>query len=98
MNKQQHIFIWIGIALLTFMAITFDSKLIWVIAAIALIGESVFLCRSKELSTAHWILLILAIVIFLIALISSLPRRKRRELLRLPPPPRRTRGTKFAVD
>ena len=81
MNKQQHIFIWIGISLLTFMAIAFDSKLVWVVAAIALIGECVFICKSKQLSTAHWILLISAIVMFLIALLSSLPRQKLNFLL-----------------
>ena len=83
MNKQQHIFIWIGIALLTFMATVFESKLIWVIAAIALIGESVFLCKSKKLSTAQWILLILAIVVFIIALLYSLP--PKMDFVGLPP-------------
>ncbi len=73
MNKQQHIFVWIGIALLVFMAIVFGSKLIWVVAVVTLIGESVFICKSNKLSKGQWALLILAIVVFLIALVSSLP-------------------------
>ena len=66
MNKQQHIFIWIGIAVLTYMAIIFESKFIWVISAITLIGESVLLCKSKKLSTINVMMLILAIIVFVV--------------------------------
>ena len=77
MNKQQHMFIWIGIALLIFVAVVFESKFIWVISAIALIGESVLVCKSKEPSTGHWILLLLAILFFVFVLLSSLPKSSK---------------------
>ena len=81
MNKQQHVFVWTGIALITFMAIVFESKLIWVIAAIALTAESVYLCKGKELSSRKLVLLVLAIIIFFIALtitVSSQHKPHRR--------------------
>ena len=74
MNKAQHIFIWVGIGLLTFMAISFDSTLTWLIAALALIAESIYLC--KNLSGKKIVLLILAILIFVIIFINSLPHPK----------------------
>ena len=93
MNKQQHIFIWIGIALLTFMAVVFESKFIWVISAIALMSESVFVCKSKKLSTAQYILLLLAIIVFVLVFLLSLPRSNKLSLR--PSPNRRMRGSRF---
>jgi len=82
MNRPQHIFIWIGIILLMLIAIKFESKPIWLIPAIGLIGECVYLCKDivlpkgniiesiKAMPLRFWILLfciIIFIIIFLIA-------------------------------
>lgn len=73
MNKKQHFFVWIGIALITFMAIIFDSKLMWLVAAIGLITESIYICKDEHLS--FWdrkvTLLWLSILLFLILFINS---------------------------
>lgn len=71
MNKTQHFFIYTGIALITFMAIMLDSTLLWLAAAVALIGESVYLCKDKPLSDNKLILLFLSILIFAILFIYS---------------------------
>ncbi len=71
MNKQQHFFIWTGIALITFMAILLASTLFWLIAALALIGECVWLCKDKSLSDNKRILLFLSILVFVILFICS---------------------------
>ena len=76
MNKFQHIFIYLGIALLTFMAIALDSTLFWLVAAIGLIAESVWLCKDKSLSDNKFFLLFLSILFFIILFIYS-PKIKR---------------------
>ena len=77
MNKQQHIFIWIGIALLVFMAIVFRSNVLWVISSIALIAESVLLCKGKKLSAIDLMMLVLAIVVFVVIFLASLPKSNK---------------------
>ena len=47
MNKLQHFFIWVGIALIAFMAIALDNPLFWLVAAVVLIGEIILLCNNK---------------------------------------------------
>ncbi len=78
MNKRQHFFIWAGIALITFMAILLASTLFWLIAALTLIGESIWLCKDESLSDNKRFLLFIAIVIFAILFINS--KDIRREM------------------
>ena len=67
MNTKQHILIYVGITLITFMAIVTDSTLFWLVAAVALIGESVWLCKGdRPLSGRKIVLLCLSIFIFVI--------------------------------
>ena len=94
MNKQQHIFIWIGIALLVFMAIVFESNVLWVISSIALIGELVFICKGNKLYAWHWVLLFLAIVVFIIVFLFSLPESNKWSPLHKSP--RYNLGSPFA--
>lgn len=77
MNTKQHILIYIGILLITFMAIALDSTLFWLVAAVALISESVLLCKdNKPLSGRKIFLLCLSIFIFVILFLSSDEIRK----------------------
>ena len=77
MNKKQHFFIWVGIALLTIMAITLESKLTWLVAAMLLIAESVYLCKDAKFSDREVFFLILAILVFFILFIKFLPGRRK---------------------
>ena len=70
MNKKQHVFIWVGITLMTFIAILLDSSAFWLVAAMALIGESVLLCKN-ELSRWKLVLLCLVIVCFVVLFVSK---------------------------
>ena len=47
MNKLQHFFVWVGIALIAFMAIALDNPLFWLVAAVVLFGEIILLCNNK---------------------------------------------------
>jgi len=74
MNKSQHIFVFVGIILLMIIAITFESKLIWLFPAIGLIAECVYLLKDISFEgkppLRFWILLgciIVFVIIFLIA-------------------------------
>lgn len=79
MNTQQHILIYVGITLITFMAIVTDSTLFWLVAAVALIGESVWLCKnSSKASVQLWdvnfrvlFLLFLSIIVFVVLFLCS---------------------------
>lgn len=83
MNKKQHSFIWIGIALVTFMAIMFDSKLMWLVAAIALIAESIYICKDETLSLweGKGVFLWLGILLFLILFIKSSTLKREIEII-----------------
>ena len=84
MNTTQHIFICIGIAIITLMAITLGSTLFWLVAAIALISESVMICKnSSKASVQLWdldfrviFLLFLSIFVFVILFLYSNEIRK----------------------
>jgi len=77
MNTKQHILIYVGITLITFMAIVTDSTLFWLVAAVALIGESVWLCKGdRPLSGRKIVLLCLSIFIFVILFLRSDEIRK----------------------
>ena len=71
MNIKQHFFIYVGIMLITFMAIMIDSTLLWLVAAMVLISESVWLCKNKSIESRELFFLCLSIVIFVILFISS---------------------------
>ncbi len=71
MNTKQHLFIYIGIMLITFMAIMLDSTFFWLVAAVALISESVWQCKYEPLSYKKLTILCLSILIFIILFIYS---------------------------
>jgi len=80
MNTKQHILIYVGITLITFMAIVTDSNLFWLVAAVALIGESIWLCKSdRPLSVREKSLLCLSIFVFVILVLCSGEIRKQIE-------------------
>lgn len=76
MNIAQHFFIYIGVILITFMAIMLDSTLLWLVAAISLIGESIWICKNKSLDFRIIFLLFLFIIVFVILFLNSYEIRK----------------------
>lgn len=81
MNTKQHILIYVGITLITFMAIVTDSTLFWLVAAVALIGESVWLCQDdRPLTQLKITLLALSIFVFVILFLCSGKIRKEMSI------------------
>lgn len=76
MNTAQHFFIYIGILLITFMAIVLDSTLFWLVAIVSLISESVWICKNKSLDFRVIFLLFLSIIVFVVLFLSSNEIRK----------------------
>ena len=76
MNTVQHIFICIGIAIITFMAIILDSSLFWLVATVFLIGEAVLLCKNNSTDTGKLLVLLLSVFVFVFLFLCSNEIRK----------------------
>jgi membrane protein implicated in regulation of membrane protease activity len=84
MNATQHIFICIGVVIITIMAITMDSTLLWLVAAVFLIGESVLLCKNNSTDAGKLLVLLLSIFVFVfLFLFSNVIRKELRKELGL---------------
>ncbi len=71
MNNIQHGFVWVGICLITFMAVALDNTLFWLVAAVALISECVLLCKNEKLDDKKWALLVIVIICFVLLFIAK---------------------------